>query len=60
MSTLDNPLPVCRISELREKDFIIVDLVFKGDPHTALIFRLAGQVYAYLNQCVYMPRTLNC
>lgn len=60
MSTLNRPLEVCRAGKLKDGQFIIVPLLFKGSPHTGIVFRHNGNVSAYLNQCVHMPRTLNC
>ena len=39
---------------------MIVDLRFMGDPHSGIVFRFEGRVFAYLNQCVHMPKRLNC
>ncbi|MGB5518220.1 MAG: Rieske 2Fe-2S domain-containing protein [Gammaproteobacteria bacterium] len=60
MSTLNRPLEICQAGQLKDKQFIIVPLQFRGSPHSAIVFRHNGKVFAYLNQCVHMPRTLNC
>ena len=37
-----------------------VDLMYQGAAASALLLRHRGEVKAYLNQCVHMPRTLDC
>ena len=56
----DRRLPVCDSAQLAERGFLIVELRYRDDPHTGIVFRFCGKVYAYLNQCVHMPRPLNC
>jgi nitrite reductase/ring-hydroxylating ferredoxin subunit len=53
-------LLVCASSELVEKHFIILDLMYAGKSHSGIILRFRGKAFAYLNQCVHMPRPLNC
>jgi len=55
-----NWLYVCRDNELQEKHFLIIALNYRGKPHSGIIFRFNGNTLAYLNQCVHMPRQLNC
>ncbi|MGD2117355.1 MAG: Rieske 2Fe-2S domain-containing protein [Chromatiales bacterium] len=56
----EKQLRVCTSQALAEKQFLIVDLQYKGAAHSGIVFRFHGQAYAYLNQCVHMPRRLNC
>jgi len=56
----DRQLRVCASRELGHKQFVIIDLQYKGAAHSGIVFRFHGQAYAYLNQCVHMPRRLNC
>lgn len=51
---------VCARENLAEKQFLLVDLVYRGEPHSAIVFCYEGTVFAYLNQCVHMPRPLTC
>ena len=60
MATRDKRVLVCASESLPEKSYIIFDLSYKGEPHSGIVFRFKGKVFAYLNQCVHMPRTLNC
>lgn len=53
-------LTVCASADLADQDYRIVPLLFKGAPHTAIVLRHHGQIYAYLNQCVHMVRRLDC
>ena len=51
---------VCAVEDLQEKQFRLVDLSYRGELHSAIVFRYDGDVFAYLNQCVHMPRPLTC
>lgn len=51
---------ICAAEELQEKQFRLVDLSYRGEAHSAIVFRYEGTVFAYLNQCVHMPRPLTC
>jgi nitrite reductase/ring-hydroxylating ferredoxin subunit len=53
-------LLVCDSAELADRQHRIIPLLFKKHPQTAIVLRYAGQVYAYLNQCVHMVRRLDC
>lgn len=56
----DKQLWVCASGSLTEKQHIIFKLRYKGEPHSGIVFRFKGKVFAYLNQCVHMPKPLNC
>lgn len=60
MKNIDKWLQVCTSEQLLERNYIIHNLLYRGKPHSGIILRYKGQVYAYLNQCVHMPRALNC
>lgn len=60
MKLRDKKLLVCPSGKLCEKQYIILDLLYQGKPHSGIIFRFNGAIFAYLNQCVHMPRQLNC
>ena len=60
MKIRDKRLFVCESSSLPDKQYLIREMRYKGEAHTTIVFRLHGKVFAYLNQCVHMPRPLNC
>ena len=60
MAIDDRQFLVCASSQLAEKKYAVVDLLYKNSPHTGIVFRFNGEVFAYLNQCVHMPKALNC
>jgi nitrite reductase/ring-hydroxylating ferredoxin subunit len=33
---------------------------YRGDPREAILVRFRGVAYGYLNQCVHMPKELDC
>jgi nitrite reductase/ring-hydroxylating ferredoxin subunit len=53
-------LLVCDSAALAEQQHRIIPLRFENQPHSAIVLRHRGQVYAYLNQCVHMVRRLDC
>jgi nitrite reductase/ring-hydroxylating ferredoxin subunit len=53
-------IAVCREDELDEREFRVIPVRYRGQAHSAILFRLQGRVQAYLDQCVHMPRRLNC
>jgi nitrite reductase/ring-hydroxylating ferredoxin subunit len=60
MKTRVKQLLVCASGSLSEKKYVVLDMLYKGEAHSGVVFRFKGKVFAYLNQCVHMPRTLNC
>ena len=56
----DRKIRICEHDELAEKQFRIFPIVYKGKPHSGFIYRFNDEVHAFLNQCVHMPRNLNC
>lgn len=56
----ERKIRVCSLSELKERDFREIPILYRDEPHTGIVFRLNNQVHAFLNQCVHMPRCLNC
>ena len=53
-------LLVCASADLTDRQHRIIPLLFKHQPHSAIVLRHGGRVYAYLNQCVHMVRRLDC
>ncbi len=50
---------------LTEHDFVSVEVLLKSKSAAPIkanlvVFRFAGQVYAYVNHCMHMHRPLNC
>ena len=60
MRLRDRKIAVCPLQALGEREFRVVPILFRDQPHSGVVFRLRDQVHAYLNQCVHMPRRLNC
>lgn len=50
---------VCASGELVSGQYRKLTLVFEGREEECLLLRFDGQVYAYLNRCVHMPRRLD-
>lgn len=51
---------ICRPEQVPELGKYSFNVLYRGAPHPALLVRFHGEVYGYLNQCVHMPRTLDC
>jgi nitrite reductase/ring-hydroxylating ferredoxin subunit len=56
----DRKFKICADGDIAEREFRIVPLQYKKQPITGIIFRFNNNLYAYVNQCVHMPRNLNC
>jgi nitrite reductase/ring-hydroxylating ferredoxin subunit len=56
----DRKYKICANTDLAENDFKIVPLHFRKKPLSGIIFRYKQKLYAYVNQCVHLPRKLNC
>jgi len=56
----DKWLFVCSTKQLKEKQFIVLDLLYSGNRQSGIIFKFNGKIFSYLNQCVHMPRRLDC
>lgn len=60
-----NPLPktaspICQSATLTELGSHRFQVRYRGDPREALLVRFRGLAYGYLNQCVHMPKELDC
>lgn len=55
-----SPLRVCASGALEEGAYVRIDVSYAGIPTSILIFRYKGKCLAYRNQCVHMPRELDC
>jgi len=51
---------VCPSEALGERAHLKVNIRFEGRDEECLVVRFVGQVYAYINRCVHMPRRLDC
>lgn len=51
---------VCNSSQLCDGDYQRVDATFCGQIGSIIVLRHQGEVTAYRNLCVHMPRTLDC
>ncbi|MGB0672038.1 MAG: Rieske (2Fe-2S) protein [Rhodospirillales bacterium] len=47
-------------ADLATEPYRRLDILYAGKPATALVFGHKGEFRAYVNQCVHMPRTLDC
>ena len=52
--------PCCPSQALAEGRHRKLKMVFEGREEECLLLRFRGEVYAYINRCVHMPRTLDC
>ncbi|MBK6356973.1 MAG: Rieske 2Fe-2S domain-containing protein [Betaproteobacteria bacterium] len=50
---------VCTSAELADGKYRKLTLTFEGRDEECLLLRFEGQVYAYINLCVHMPRRLD-
>lgn len=53
-------LAVCPSERLGNGQHLKRAVTFEGRDDECLIVRFDGQVYAYINRCVHMPRRLDC
>ncbi|TGD73546.1 Rieske domain-containing protein [Mangrovimicrobium sediminis] len=51
---------ICERTELAEGDSRRVEVLFRQQPDSVIVLRHLGEVRAYRNLCVHMPRTLDC
>ena len=51
---------ICRSDELAERAYVIQPVLYAGKSHSCIVLRFDGKLYAYLNQCVHMPKRLDC
>jgi nitrite reductase/ring-hydroxylating ferredoxin subunit len=58
--SVKNQFTICPAQQLPELGKFTFDVLYRGNPRPALLVRFRGQVFGYLNQCVHMPRTLDC
>jgi nitrite reductase/ring-hydroxylating ferredoxin subunit len=56
----ERSVEICHDLDLHEKSFVTVDLLYKKELKNAIVFRFKNNLFAYLNQCVHMPKALNC
>jgi nitrite reductase/ring-hydroxylating ferredoxin subunit len=54
------PQEICTADALDERGSHCFRVQYRGKPRDAIVVRHAGEVYGYLNQCVHMPRRLDC
>lgn len=60
VQTRDRRIWVAASEQLRDGDYLRIDVQFAGEPASVLVFRFDGQCLAYRNLCVHMPRPLDC
>jgi len=54
------PAAICQAMQIPELGKYSFVLRYRGENRQAILIRFKGEVYGYLNQCVHMPRTLDC
>ena len=52
--------PICPSADLAELGRHRFRVLYRGTPREAILVRFQGVVYGYLNQCVHMPKELDC
>ena len=52
--------PICASDAVAELGKYAFTVDYRGARQAALLIRFRGKLYGYLNQCVHMPRTLDC
>ena len=55
-----HPTPICAATEIADLGKFAFTVDYRGQRREAILVRFQGVVYAYLNQCVHMPRALDC
>ncbi len=51
---------VCPAATLGDGEYRKLRVVFEKREDECLVLRFEGNVYAYINRCVHMPRRLDC
>jgi len=51
---------LCPALQLRELGKFSFSVQYRGEQRNAILVRFKGSVYGYLNQCVHMPKALDC
>ena len=54
------PQPICSGLQVPELGKFPFSIHYRGEKRDAILVRFQGLVYAYLNQCVHMPKPLDC
>lgn len=54
------PAAICQAMQIPELGKYSFTLRYRGESRDAILIRFKGEIYGYLNQCVHMPRALDC
>jgi nitrite reductase/ring-hydroxylating ferredoxin subunit len=54
------PVAICPSAQIKELGKYVFNISYRGEDRSAILIRFKGIAYGYLNQCVHMPRTLDC
>lgn len=54
------PAPICKGAQVPEMGKFAFAVQYRGERRNAILVRFKGVVYGYLNQCVHMPKALDC
>ena len=52
--------PICLASQVPELGKFPFRVNYRGENRAAILIRFKGLVFGYLNQCVHMPKPLDC
>jgi len=55
-----DPVPICAGLHVPELGKFAFNVSYRGQSRQAILVRFRGTVYGYLNQCVHMPKALDC
>lgn len=47
-------------ADIGEKKYVRLDVVYRGQPRSVVVFRYQGECRSFINLCVHMPRELDC
>lgn len=59
-ATLPPAAAICPAAELTELGSHRFRVLYRGQPRAAILVRFQGVAIGYLNQCVHMPKELDC
>lgn len=55
-----NHVLVGSVEAIKAKRFLVLNIVLRGRPCSALVFYFEEQAHSYVNDCMHMHRQLNC
>jgi len=58
--TVKQHFPICPAAQIAELGKFSFNVQYRGEVRQAILVRFKGAIYGYLNQCVHMPKALDC